>query len=61
MPKIKGMNNPLRPRTTTAFYVQAGVSFGVSVVAASVAIIYLPVPHTPAVLEPVATALAQLA
>jgi hypothetical protein len=34
---------PLRPHTTTAFYVQAAVSFGVSVTAVGFGIAYLPV------------------
>jgi hypothetical protein len=36
------MNNPVQPKTTTAFYAQAAISFGVSVLAASIAIVYLP-------------------
>jgi hypothetical protein len=37
------MSNAVQRKTTTAFFVQAGISFGVSVVAVSVAIVYLPV------------------
>jgi hypothetical protein len=36
------MNNPAQPKTTTAFYAQAAISFGLSVVAVSIAIVYLP-------------------
>jgi hypothetical protein len=35
------MSTPLRPRTTTAFYVQAAISFGVSLAVTIVAIGYL--------------------
>lgn len=35
------MSTPLRPRTTTAFYAQAAVSFGVSLAATIVGISYL--------------------
>jgi hypothetical protein len=35
------MTTPLRPRTTTAFYMQAAVSFGVSLAATIVGISYL--------------------
>ena len=39
-----GMSNtPLRPHTTTAFYVQAAASFGVSLTAVGFGIAYLPV------------------
>jgi hypothetical protein len=34
---------PLRPHTTTAFYIQAAVSFGVSLTAVGFGIAYLPV------------------
>jgi hypothetical protein len=36
-------NTPLRPHTTTAFYIQAATSFGVSLVAVGFGIAYLPV------------------
>jgi len=36
-------SNPPLPRTTSAFYVQAAVSFGVSLFAVGVGIAYLPV------------------
>ena len=39
---MDGMNTPVRPRTTAAFYVQAAVSFGISLLAACTAIVYLP-------------------
>jgi len=35
------MSTPLRPRTTTAFYVQAAISFGVSTTVTLVGIAYL--------------------
>ena len=35
------MSTPLRPRTTTAFYVQAAISFGVSLTVTIVGICYL--------------------
>ena len=34
---------PLRPHTTTAFYIQAALSFGVSLAAVGIGIAYLPV------------------
>jgi len=37
------MTAPVPHRTTTAFFVQAGISFAVSVVAVCVAVAYLPV------------------
>jgi hypothetical protein len=37
------MSTPMQTRTTTAFYVQAAVSFGVSLVATILGIAYLPV------------------
>jgi hypothetical protein len=37
------MSNAVQRKTTTAFFVQAGASFGISVVAVSVAVVYLPV------------------
>ncbi|MGN9913567.1 YiaA/YiaB family inner membrane protein [Phytohabitans sp. LJ34] len=37
------MTAPVPRKTTTAFFVQAGLSFGVALFAACVAIIYLPV------------------
>jgi hypothetical protein len=36
------MSTPLRPHTTAAFYAQASVSFGVSMVACAIGIAYLP-------------------
>jgi hypothetical protein len=36
------MSTPLRPRTTAAFYAQASISFGVSMVASAIGIGYLP-------------------
>jgi hypothetical protein len=36
-------NTPLRPHTTNAFYVQAGLSFGVSLTAVGFGIAYLPI------------------
>jgi hypothetical protein len=36
------MSTPLRPRTTTAFYVQAAISFGVSLSVTVIGIGYLP-------------------
>jgi hypothetical protein len=38
-----GMTAPIHRKTTTAFFAQAALSFGVSLVAACVAIAYLPV------------------
>jgi hypothetical protein len=37
------MSTPVQPKTTTAFYVQAMVSFGLSLVAVTLGIAYLPV------------------
>jgi hypothetical protein len=37
------MSGTVQPRTTTAFYVQAAISFGVAVVAVGIGIAYLPV------------------
>ena len=37
------MTTPVHRKTTTAFFAQAALSFGVSVVAAGIAIVYLPV------------------
>jgi hypothetical protein len=37
------MTAPVTRKTTTAFFVQAALSFGISLFAATVAIIYLPV------------------
>jgi hypothetical protein len=37
------MSGPVQPRTTTAFFAQAAISFGVSVVAVATGIVYLPV------------------
>jgi hypothetical protein len=43
-PTMGGMSTtPLRPHTTTAFYVQAAASFGVSLTAVGFGIAYLPV------------------
>ena len=40
---VDGMTNTeIKPRQTTAFYVQAVISFGVSVTAVGIAITYLP-------------------
>ena len=36
-----GMSTPLRPRTTNAFYVQAGISFGISLTVTIIGIAYL--------------------
>jgi hypothetical protein len=36
------MATPLRPRTTTAFYAQSALSFGISLAALALGIIYLP-------------------
>jgi hypothetical protein len=41
------MTTPLRPHTTAAFYAQASVSFGVSMVAVAVGIAYLPLGSWP--------------
>jgi hypothetical protein len=41
------MSTPLRPRTTTAFYAQASISFGVSLVAMFIGIAYLPLGNWP--------------
>jgi hypothetical protein len=35
--------SPLRPHTTTAFYIQAAISFGASLVAVGLGIAYPPV------------------
>jgi hypothetical protein len=40
-------STPLRPRTTAAFYVQASISFGVSLFATAVGIAYLPLGSWP--------------
>jgi hypothetical protein len=37
-----GMSNAVQPKNTAAFYVQAAVSFGISLLAACIAIVYLP-------------------
>lgn len=37
------MTAPVHRRTTTAFFVQAGLSFGISLVAMTIAVAYLPV------------------
>jgi hypothetical protein len=36
------MSTPLRPHTTSAFYLQAAASFGVSLIAVGIGITYLP-------------------
>jgi hypothetical protein len=41
------MSTPLRPHTTTAFYVQASISFGASLIAMAVGIGYLPLGSWP--------------
>jgi hypothetical protein len=41
------MSTPLRPHTTAAFYAQASVSFGVSLVAMCIGIAYLPLGNWP--------------
>jgi hypothetical protein len=41
------MSTPLRPRVTAAFYIQAAVSFGVSVSALGLGILYLPLSGWP--------------
>jgi hypothetical protein len=41
------MSTPLRPHTTTAFYVQASISFGASLMAMAVGIAYLPLGSWP--------------
>ena len=38
---IEGMSTPLRPRTTTAFYMQAAISFAVSLAVTVIGIGYL--------------------
>jgi hypothetical protein len=37
----RGMSTPLRPRTTTAFYVQAAISFALSLTVTLIGIAYL--------------------
>ena len=41
------MSTPLRPHTTAAFYLQASISFGVSLTAMVVGIAYLPLGDWP--------------
>jgi hypothetical protein len=41
------MSTPLRPHTTAAFYAQATISFGVSLVAMCIGIAYLPLGNWP--------------
>jgi hypothetical protein len=41
------MATPLRPHTTTAFYMQASISFGASVIAVALGIAYLPLGRWP--------------
>jgi hypothetical protein len=38
-----GMSAPVSPRTTTAFYLQAAISFGISLTSVGLGILYLPV------------------
>jgi hypothetical protein len=40
---VVGMSTNIPSKTTTAFYIQAAVSFGISLVALTVGIAYLPV------------------
>jgi hypothetical protein len=39
---MKDMSTPLHPRTTPAYFAQASISFGVSLAAAALGIMYLP-------------------
>ena len=39
--RLRRMSTPLRPRTTTAFYAQAAISFGVSLAVTVIGIGYL--------------------
>jgi hypothetical protein len=41
------MSTPLRPHTTAAFFAQASISFGVSLVAMCIGIAYLPLGNWP--------------
>lgn len=41
------MSTPLRPRTTTAFYIQTAISFAVAICALGVGIAYLPLSGWP--------------
>jgi hypothetical protein len=41
--RLCGMETTPQPKSTTAFYIQAAISFGTSVVAVAVGIAYLPV------------------
>jgi hypothetical protein len=40
---VVGMTAPVPSKTTTAFYIQAAVSFGVSLAGVAIGIVYLPV------------------
>src|SRR5690242_17989707 len=37
-----GMTTPVQPKNTAAFYVQSAISFGIALLAACTAIVYLP-------------------
>jgi hypothetical protein len=39
--KDEDMSTPLRPRTTSAFYIQSGISFGISLTVTVIGIAYL--------------------
>ena len=39
---VNGMSTPLHPRTTPAYFAQASISFGVSLAATTLGILYLP-------------------
>lgn len=41
--KLSPMDAPVQPKTTTAFYVQSMISFGISVAALGIGMAYLPV------------------
>jgi hypothetical protein len=41
------MSTPLRPRTTAAFFAQASISFGVSMIGLAIGIAYLPLGSWP--------------
>jgi len=41
-PTMVAMTHPVQSKNTAAFYVQAAVSFGISLLAACIAIVYLP-------------------
>ncbi len=44
---IEDMSTPLHPRTTPAYFAQASISFGVSLAAATLGILYLPLGSWP--------------